>query len=101
MTYPFKEAGERWRPECCFGDGSASFSALSGDAVSRSCRAAKGQELLVNVIVICLDTLRWDGLGHNLGSWIRTPAIDSFAKKATIFDRAYCASFPTVPMRVD
>ena len=55
----------------------------------------------MNVIVICLDTLRWDGLGCNRGDWVQTPAIDSFAKKAAIFDRAYCASFPTVPMRTD
>ncbi len=55
----------------------------------------------MNIIVICLDTLRWDGLGCNRGDWIRTPAIDTFAEKATILDKAYCASFPTVPMRTD
>ena len=70
----------------------------------------------MNVIVICLDTLRWDALltsfgglqknvnhksGYNRGDWVRTPAIDNFAQKAVIFDRAYCASFPTVPMRTD
>ena len=55
----------------------------------------------MNIIVICLDTLRWDALGYNRGDWVRTPAIDNFAKKATIFDRAYCTSFPTVPMRTD
>ena len=55
----------------------------------------------MNIIVICLDTLRWDALGYNRGDWVRTPAIDAFAKKAAIFDRAYCASFPTVPMRTD
>ncbi len=55
----------------------------------------------MNVIVICLDTLRWDYLGYNDNDWIRTPMIDSFAQRATIFDRAYCTSFPTVPMRTD
>jgi arylsulfatase A-like enzyme len=55
----------------------------------------------MNVIVICLDTLRWDHLGCYGNDWIRTPAIDGFAKRATRFDAAYCASFPTVPMRTD
>jgi arylsulfatase A-like enzyme len=59
------------------------------------------EELFMNVIVICLDTLRWDALGYNRHDWVRTPAIDGFARKATIFDRAYCGSFPTVPMRTD
>lgn len=55
----------------------------------------------MNFIVICLDTLRWDALSYNRRDWVKTPSIDSFAQKATIFDRAYCASFPTVPMRTD
>ena len=55
----------------------------------------------MNVIVICLDTLRWDFLGYNGNDWIRTPAIDRFANRAIVFDRAYCTSFPTVPMRTD
>jgi len=54
----------------------------------------------MNAIVICLDTLRWDALGCN-GDWVETPCIDRFAEKATKFTSAYCASFPTVPMRVD
>ena len=32
---------------------------------------------------------------------IRTPCIDAFAERATIFDRAYCTSFPTIPTRTD
>jgi len=55
----------------------------------------------VNVIVICLDTLRWDALGCYGSTWVRTPWIDRFARFATRFDRAFCGSFPTVPMRVD
>ena len=55
----------------------------------------------MNVVVICLDTLRWDALGVYNPSWVRTPAIDHYAQRATRFDAAYCASFPTVPMRVD
>ncbi len=55
----------------------------------------------MNVIVIVVDTLRWDHLGYNGNKQIRTPAIDAFARRAAIFDRAYVASFPTVPMRTD
>lgn len=55
----------------------------------------------MNVIVICLDTLRWDALGCYRPDWIHTPNIDAFAAQATRFDNAFCASFPTVPMRVD
>lgn len=56
----------------------------------------------MNVIVICLDTLRWDYVGcYGANETIRTPLIDSYAAGATRFDAAYCGSFPTVPMRVD
>ncbi|MBM3498280.1 MAG: sulfatase [Armatimonadetes bacterium] len=55
----------------------------------------------MNVIVICLDTLRWDHLGCYREGRAQTPALDAFARGATCFDAAYCASFPTVPMRTD
>ncbi len=55
----------------------------------------------MNVIAICLDTLRWDHLGCYGNEKIRTPGIDAFAEDATRFDAAYCASFPTIPMRTD
>ena len=55
----------------------------------------------MNIVIICLDTLRWDALGCYNPSWVQTPAIDHYARTATRFDAAYCGSFPTVPMRVD
>lgn len=55
----------------------------------------------MNVVVICIDTLRWDYLGCYGNKSISTPAIDTLAKHATRFDGAYCASFPTIPMRTD
>jgi len=55
----------------------------------------------MNVIVICLDTLRWDALGCNNRHWVKTPCIDGYAEKATVFAEARCGSFPTAPMRVD
>jgi arylsulfatase A-like enzyme len=55
----------------------------------------------MNVMVICVDTLRWDALGCYGSDWVQTPCIDAFAEQATRFENAFCASFPTVPMRVD
>ena len=55
----------------------------------------------MNFIVICLDTLRWDHLGCYGNQEIQTRGIDAFAQRAMRFDAAYCASFPTIPMRTD
>jgi len=55
----------------------------------------------MNFIVIVSDTLRNDYLGYNNNDWISTPNIDQFAEISQVFDRAYCASFPTVPNRRD
>ena len=55
----------------------------------------------MNAIVICLDTLRWDALGCYNPNWVKTPCIDAYAERATLFTEARCGSFPTVPMRVD
>ena len=55
----------------------------------------------MNIILIVSDTFRHDYLGCYGNEWIRTPNLDGFAKKATVFDRAYAASFPTVPHRHD
>jgi len=54
-----------------------------------------------NVVVIVTDTYRRDHLGCYGNDWIRTPHIDRFAEQALVFDRAYHASFPTVPQRRD
>ena len=48
-----------------------------------------------------MDTLRRDFVGCYGSPDIRTPAMDAFARKATIFENAYAGSFPTVPMRKD
>jgi len=55
----------------------------------------------MNVILIISDTFRRDHLGAYGNDWIHTPYLDRFAEEATVFDRAYCASFPTVPHRAD
>jgi len=55
----------------------------------------------MNIILIISDTFRRDYLGCYGNKWISTPNLDRFAKKSVIFDRAYAASFPTVPNRMD
>jgi arylsulfatase A-like enzyme len=55
----------------------------------------------LNCILIISDTLRRDHLGCYGNEWISTPHIDRFAGESVLFDRAYAASFPTVPHRHD
>lgn len=63
----------------------------------------------MNIILIVSDTLRYDcvafhgrdPIGWDLASRPCTPHIDRFAQEATVFDRAYTGSFPTIPMRTD
>ncbi len=55
----------------------------------------------MNVVVVVSDTLRRDHLGCYGNRTIRTPNLDRFAKRCIVFDRAYAASFPTMPMRAD
>jgi arylsulfatase A-like enzyme len=66
-----------------------------------------------NVIIIMNDSLRrdhvnayhvsppWERPGHGDDPFIRTPALDTLAEDAILFDRAYIASYPTVPNRTD
>jgi arylsulfatase A-like enzyme len=70
-----------------------------------------------NILVVMTDTLRPDYVGGYrragdgpsmpgqlqsiAGTGARTPALDRFAAEATVFERAYAASFPTVPNRND
>jgi arylsulfatase A-like enzyme len=55
----------------------------------------------VNIVFICIDTLRYDHLGCNGNDWIHTPNMDAFAREAAVFDNAYAGSFPTIPHRTD
>ena len=55
----------------------------------------------MHIIVIVCDTLRRDFTGCYGNDWIRTPHIDSLAAEATVFDRAYIGSFPTIPQRAE
>ncbi len=55
----------------------------------------------MNFILIISDTFRRDHLGCYGNTWIHTPNLDRFAAESVVFDRAYAASFPTVPNRRD
>lgn len=55
----------------------------------------------MNLVVIMTDTLRADHIGCYGNDWIKTPYLDKLAKQSVVFDRAYAASFPTVPNRTD
>jgi arylsulfatase A-like enzyme len=55
----------------------------------------------MNFVVIMCDTLRADHLGCYGNKWIHTPNLDRFAAGAMLFERAYCASWPTIPNRTD
>jgi arylsulfatase A-like enzyme len=55
----------------------------------------------MNIIVVIIDTLRYDYIGALGNTWIKTPHLDSLAAKSWIFDRSFSASYPTIPHRTD
>ena len=55
----------------------------------------------MNVIVIVVDTLRYDHIGFHGNDWIETPNLDRLAAQSWVFDRSFSASFPTIPHRTD
>ncbi len=55
----------------------------------------------MNIVVIISDTMRWDHLGFYGNEWIHTPHLDRLAERSVVFNKAYCTSFPTMPMRAD
>ena len=52
-----------------------------------------------NVIVLMLDSFRWDHLGAFGNSRVPTPNLDRFAAESTFFTRSYPEGLPTVPVR--
>ena len=55
----------------------------------------------MNIIQIVSDTFRRDFLGCYGNNWIHTENLDRLAKESMVFDKAYIASFPTIPNRHD
>ena len=55
----------------------------------------------MNIIVVIIDTLRYDYVGANGNDWIKTPNLDALAARSWVFDQSYTASYPTIPHRTD
>ena len=55
----------------------------------------------MNIILIIIDTLRYDYIGANGNSGIVTPHLDRLSSSSWNFDRAFAGSYPTIPMRKD
>jgi len=55
----------------------------------------------LNIIQIVSDTFRRDFLGCYGNDWVHTEHVDALAKESVLFDKAYIASFPTIPHRRD
>lgn len=53
----------------------------------------------MNLITICIDSLRWDHVGINGNSWVNTPNLDKLGAESIRFDNAYPESLPTIPVR--
>ena len=53
----------------------------------------------MNVIIIMLDSLRYDHVGCYGNDWIKTPNIDRFAQESVLFENAYPEGIPTMPVR--
>ncbi len=50
-----------------------------------------------NIVLITIDTLRWDYLGCYGNTRIPTPNLDALAAEGTLFERAYCQAPMTPP----
>src|SRR5713101_1554424 len=55
----------------------------------------------MNLIVICIDSLRQDHVSFYAGDRCptRTPNIDAFAAESVVFDNMYPEALPTIPIR--
>lgn len=55
----------------------------------------------MHVIVIVCDNLRYDYLGCNGNTWVRTPNIDRLASQSVVFDNGWIGSYATIPCRLE
>lgn len=55
----------------------------------------------MNVVVIMMDSFRPDHVGAYGSRRCRTPSLDAFAHRATVFEKSFQCTFPTVPTRAD
>lgn len=55
----------------------------------------------MNIILVIIDTLRYDYIGAHGNDWIQTPNMDRLAAESWVFTNSYTSSFPTIPHRTD
>lgn len=55
----------------------------------------------MNIILVIIDTLRYDYIGANGNTWIQTPNLDRMAAESWVFLNSYTSSYPTIPHRTD
>jgi arylsulfatase A-like enzyme len=56
----------------------------------------------MNIILCIIDTLRYDYIrAYGVHPWLKTPNFDRLAAESVMFDRAFAASYPTIPHRTD
>jgi arylsulfatase A-like enzyme len=55
----------------------------------------------MNLILIIIDTLRYDYVGANGNTWIKTPNLDRLASRSWVFDYSFTNAYPTIPHRND
>jgi len=53
----------------------------------------------VNLVCVCLDTLRADAVGEDKGLRVDTPNLDAFAREGVTFDNAFGEGQPTLQIR--
>ena len=53
----------------------------------------------MNIILLIIDTLRYDYVGADGNDHVETPNMDGLAERSWVFDRAFAASYPTIPHR--
>ncbi|MHC4983044.1 MAG: sulfatase [Planctomycetota bacterium] len=55
----------------------------------------------MNIVLLVIDTLRYDYIGAHGNDWIQTPNMDRLAAEGWVFDNSFAASYPTIPHRTD
>jgi arylsulfatase A-like enzyme len=55
----------------------------------------------MNILMVVVDTLRYDYLGAYGNDWIETPNMDRLASQSWVFDYNFAHSYPTIPHRTD
>jgi arylsulfatase A-like enzyme len=55
----------------------------------------------MNLVLVIIDTLRYDYISANGNDWIQTPNMDRLASRSWVFDYSFNNAYPTIPHRND